>query len=309
MCIAPAAGAQTRAAGTFRTPWGDPDLQGLWSNKTLTPLERPAEFSGKTHLTEAEGREYEARLRREANTDIRTPGTERDVALAYNEAWWDRGDRILPDRRTSLIVDPSDGRVPALTSAGKARLAAERAIARREQEGPGSWHDFDVSSRCIIRRPLPRLPGSYNNNYQIVQTPGYVAILQEEIHETRIIPLSGMPHPPATIRQWLGDSRGHWEAETLVVETANFTDEVRGSTFRAASKNMILVERFRRRDARTLDYEFTVTDPETWARPWTARMPWHTPEGMLYEYACHEGNYGLANTLRAARLADKNRAK
>jgi hypothetical protein len=309
MAMAVAAGAQSRAADTVRTPWGDPDLQGLWTNQTLTPLERPAEFAGKTHLTEAEAREYEARLRRENDTDIRTPGTERDVALGYNDAWWDRGDRILPDRRTSLIVDPPDGKVPPLTPAGEARLAAERAGARREQEGAASWQDFDVSSRCIIRRPLPRLPGSYNNNYQIVQTPGYVAILQEEVHETRIIPLGGPPHLPASMRQWLGDSRGRWEGDTLVVETTNFTDEARGSIFRAASRNMILVERFRRVDARALEYEFTVTDPETWVRPWTARFPWHTPDGMLYEYACHEGNYGLANTLRAARLADKNKTK
>ena len=302
---AAAAGAQPRAPGTFRTPWGDPDLQGLWTNQTLTPLERPEEFTGKTHLTEVEARAYEARVRQENNTDIRTPGTERDVALAYNDAWWDRGDRILPDRRTSLIVDPPDGKVPALTAAGEARLAAERTIARRESEGPDSWEDFDVSSRCIIRRPLPRLPGSYNNNYQIVQTPGYVAIVQEEVHETRIIPVTGLPHAPATIRRWLGDSTGRWEGDTLVVETTNFTDAARGSTFRAASRDMTLVERFRRVDADTLDYAFTVTDPETWVRPWTARMPWRTQDGMMYEYACHEGNYGLANTLRASRVADK----
>jgi hypothetical protein len=300
--------AQSRT--TFRTPWGDPDLQGIWSNATLTPLERPAEFAGKTHLTEAEAKAYEARLRKESNADNRSEfGTARDVNQAYNEAWWDRGQSILPDRRTSLIVDPPDGKIPALTPAGEARLKAERAIAQREADGPGSWEDFDVYSRCIMRGPPPRLSTGYNNNYQIVQTPGYVAILQEQMHETRIIPLGKTPHAPETVRQWLGDSRGWWEGDTLVVETTNFTDGARGATFRASSRNMKLIERFRRVDANTIDYSFTVNDPETWVRPWTVRVPWHTPEGLLYEYACHEGNYGLVNILRAARVADKEKAK
>lgn len=301
--VAAPADAQTRA---YRTPWGDPDLQGIWSNQTLTPLERPAEFAAKTHLTEAEAAQYQARLRQQQNADNRQPGTLRDVNTAYNDFWWDRGDRIVPDRRTSLIIDPPDGRVPEMTAAGKARVAAEAEANRRESEFPAGPGDFDVYSRCIIRGALPRLSTGYNNNYQIVQAPGYVAILQEQVHETRIIPLDGRPHIPGAVRQWLGDSRGRWDGDTLIVETTHFTDAARGSTFRGATKNMHLVERFRRIDETTIDYEFTVTDPETWVRPWTVNVPWFRPDGMLYEYACHEGNYGLANTLTAARKLERD---
>ena len=292
-------------AQSFKTPWGDPDLQGTWTNQTLTPLERPAEFAGKPVLTEAEAAAYEAKLRQQNNADIRTPGTRRDVTVAYNDVWWDRGDRIVADRRTSLIVDPADGRVPPLTAAGQARADATRKRNAEMGDNPASWEDVDVYSRCIMRSALPRLSTGYNNNYEIVQTPGYVAILQEQIHDTRIIPLDGRPHLPRTVGQWLGDSRGRWEGDTLVVETTNFTDEARGSTFRDSTRNMVLVERFRRVDANIIDYQFTVTDPETWTRPWTVKMPWNKETGLLYEYACHEGNYGLANTLRAARKAEQ----
>lgn len=305
----PAAGRQATPAsapGTFMTPWGDPDLQGTWTNQTLTPLERPAELAGKPVLSEAEAAEYEAQRRQETDADIRTPGTRRDVAVAYNDVWWDRGERIVADRRTSLIIDPADGKIPPLTPAGQARATAAREAAAREQNSPASWEDFTVYSRCIIRSALPRLPTGYNNNYEIVQTPGYVAILQEQINETRIIPLNGMPHLSGTVRQWLGDSRGRWDGETLVVETTNFTDKARASTFREATKDMVLVERFRRIDADTIDYQFTITDPDTWTRPWTVALPWNKLTGLIYEYACHEGNYGLANTLNAARVAEEN---
>jgi hypothetical protein len=292
----------------FRTPWGDPDLQGTWSNQTLTPLERPAEFAGKPRLTEAEAAEYEARLLKLTNADNRQPGTVRDVNTAYNDVWWDRGDKIVADRRTSLIVDPADGKIPPLTPAGEQRAAANREAEARESAAPASWLDFDVYSRCIIRSALPRLSTGYNNNYQIVQTPGYVAIVQEQINETRVIPVDGRPHLTPSLRQWLGDSRGRWEGDTLIVETTNFTDEARGATFREATKNMRLVERFRRVDENTIDYEFTVTDPETWTRPWTVKLPWNRMRELMYEYACHEGNHGLANTLRAARAADAKAA-
>ena len=298
------AGSRPLDAQTFRTPWGDPDLQGTWTNQTLTPLERPAEFAGKPVLTEAEAAAYEARLRQQNNADIRTPGTRRDVTVAYNDVWWDRGERIVADRRTSLIVDPADGRIPALTPAAQARAEAVRKQNAAMGDNPGSWEDVDAYTRCIIRSALPRLSTGYNNNYEIVQTPGYVAILQEQIHDTRIIPLDGRPHLPRTVGQWLGDSRGRWDGDTLVVETTNFTDEARGSTFREATKNMVLVERFRRVDANVIDYQFTVSDPETWTRPWTVKMPWNKEPGLMYQDACHEGNYGLANTLRAARKAE-----
>jgi hypothetical protein len=292
-------------AQSFRTPWGEPDLQGTWTNQTLTPLERPAEFAAKPVLTEEEARAYEAKLRQQNNADIRTPGTRRDVTVAYNDVWWDRGERIVADRRTSLIVDPADGKIPPMTPEGQKRAAAARAAAAAFGDNPAAPEDLDVYSRCIIRSALPRLSTGYNNNYEIVQTPGYVAILQEQIHDTRIIPVDGRPHLTGAVRQWLGDSRGRWDGDTLVVETTNFTDEARGSTFRDATKNMVLVERFRRVDAETIDYQFTVTDPDTWTRPWTVKMPWNKVDGLLYEYACHEGNYGLANTLRSARAAEK----
>jgi hypothetical protein len=290
----------------FRTPWGDPDLQGTWTNQTLTPLERPTEFEGKPTLTEAEALEWEARLRDGVNTDIRTPGTLRDVTAAYNSIWYDRGERIVADRRTSLVVDPVDGRVPALTPAGAARKVELRDADLREDLGRAdSWEDFSAYVRCIIRAGLPRLSTGYNNNYEIVQTPGLVAIHQEQMHDVRLIPLDGRPHLPGTVRQWLGDSRGHWEGDTLVVETTNFTDQARGSLFLEATKNMVLVERFTRAGADMIDYRFTITDPDTWTSPWTVALPWNRQDGLIYEYACHEGNRGLENSLSAARAADE----
>jgi hypothetical protein len=292
------------ATGEWKTPWGDPDLQGTWSNQTLTPLERPREFADKPVLTEAEAAAYEKRLVDAGNVDNRNPGTVQDVNLAYNQVWWDRGNRIVADRRTSLVVDPPDGRVPPLTPAAQKRRDEDRTASDAEKFA-ASWLDFDVYSRCIIRSALPRLSTGYNNNYEIVQAPGLVAIVQEQVHETRMIRLGNTPHLPPDVRQWLGDSRGHWEGNTLVVETTNFTDEARGSTFQYATKNMKLVERFTRVSDRTIDYQFTVSDPETWTRPWTAKLPWNRIDGLIYEYACHEGNLGLEHMLSAARAAER----
>ena len=301
---AASAGAQQK--NQWKTPWGDPDLQGTWSNQTLTPLERPAEFRDKPVLTEAEAAAYEKRLVQAGNVDNRNPGTVQDVNLAYNQVWWDRGNKIVADRRTSLIVDPPDGKIPPLTPEAQKRRAADTKATDNEKFA-ASWLDFDVYSRCIIRSALPRLSPGYNNNYEIVQAPGMVAILQEQMHETRMIPIGNQPHLPPGVRQWLGDSRGHWEGSTLVVETTNFTDEGRGSTFQYATKNMKLVERFTRTSDRTIDYEFTVSDPDTWTRPWTAKLPWNRIDGLIYEYACHEGNLGLEHMLSAARAADKSK--
>ena len=182
------AGATGEKATQGKTPWGDPDLQGTWSNQTLTPLERPTEFKDKPVLTEAEAAAYEKRLVEAGNVDNRTPGTVQDVNLAYNQVWWDRGNKIVADRRTSLIVDPPDGRIPPLTPAAQKRREEDRKASDSEKFA-ASWLDFDVYSRCIIRSALPRLSTGYNNNYEIVQSPGYVAILQEQMHETRIIPV------------------------------------------------------------------------------------------------------------------------
>jgi hypothetical protein len=292
---------------TKKTSWGDPDIQGTWNNQTLTPLERPAEFANKPALTEAEAAAYEARLRKEGNVDVRQPGTVRDVTLAYNDVWWDRGNRIVADRRTSLVIDPADGKIPPLTPAGQRRREAEQKAAATQDDTAGSWEDFDVYSRCIMRSALPRLSTGYNNNYEIVQSPGYVAIMQEQMHDTRIIKLDGSPHLPSSVRQWLGDSRGHWEGDTLVVETTNFMDNARGANFREATPNMVLLERFRRTSDGTLDYRFTITDPDTWTRPWTAALPWNKEEGLIYEYACHEGNYAMKHMLESIRAAERSR--
>jgi ribosomal protein L1 len=248
------------AGQSFRTPWGEPDLQGTWTNQTLTPLERPAEFTGKPVLTPAEADEYEARLRQQNNADIRTPGTRRDVTIAYNDVWWDRGERIVADRRTSLVVDPADGKIPALTPAGQARSEAARKRNAEMGDDPGSWEDVDVYSRCIIRSALPRLSTGYNNNYEIVQSPGYVAIFQEQTHDTRIIPVDGRPHLPPTVGQWLGDSRRRWEGDTLVVETTNFTDKAREAE--EAGADFVGVEYVQKIKDGWTDFDVAVATPD-----------------------------------------------
>ena len=283
-----------------RTPWGDPDLQGIWTNANLTPFERSEEFTGKQVLTEEEAAEFEERTNQRNSVDRPpppgNPGT-------YNQFWWDRGTKVVPTRQTSLVVNPPDGRIPPLMPA-----AQKRAIARaqyRLDHPADSWEDVSLFARCITRSlPGAMTPGFYNHNYQILQTPGYVAILVEMIHDTRIIPLDGRPHLGPTLRQWMGDSRGHWEGETLVVETTNFSPK---AIYRGSGEHRGLVERFTRVDADTIHYEFTVDDPTTWTRSWTAAIPM-TKDGApdrIFEYACHEGNYGLYNMLAGARAEEK----
>jgi hypothetical protein len=242
------------AQSSPRTPWGDPDLQGAWTNATITPLERPRDVGDREFFTEEEIRKRD----QDAATagDQRSDDVQRDVSGAYNAFWWDRGTSV--DLRTSLIIDPKGGKIPALTADAKQRVAAEP---RFDRSGiHDSWTQMTPYDRCIVRSALPRLSTGYNNNYQIVQTPGYVAILQEQMHEVRIIPLDGRPHIPGSVRQWLGDSRGRWEGETLVVETTNFSDQ---ATFREATPDMHLVERFTRVGKDEIKYEFTVSDPKT----------------------------------------------
>jgi hypothetical protein len=294
-----------------RTQDGQPDLQGIWSNATLTPLERPRELAGKQFFTEKEAAEYEKQILEHNNADRRdTQNAEADIALAYNDFWYDRGTKIVPSRRTSLIVDPPDGKIPPLTAGAQKREAARVEAARGH--GPAdSWEDRNLAERCLTRG-APKLPGGYNNNFIIVQGAGYVAILQEMIHEVRVIPLDGRPHIPQNIRQWLGDSRGHWEGNTLVVDTTNFRDEVRSNLYYccgAAGANLHLIERFTRVDNDTIDYQYTVDDPTTFTRPWTVALPmWRTP-GPLYEYACHEANYGMTGILAGARAEEKAAAE
>ena len=284
-----------------RTPDGQPDLQGIWSNATITPLERPKELAGKQFFTGQEAGEYEKRILQESNKDRRDGDREADVGRAYNDAWWDRGTRVVPTRRTSMVVDPADGRVPALTPAAQQREAARIEALRRPARGP---EDRGLPERCIQWPTAgpPMLPSAYNNNYQILQTPGYVVILIEMIHDVRIIPLDGRPHLASNIRQWLGDSRGHWEGDELVVDTTNFTDK---TPFRGSDRNLHLIERFKRIDAETILYRFTVDDPTAFTKPWSGEAPMTRTPGPIYEYACHEGNYGMTNILSGARADEK----
>jgi hypothetical protein len=289
-----------------RTPWGTADLQGTWTGSTLTPLERPKELVNKAVLTVEEAAALEARARernaREPQAAAGDPGT-------YNQIWFDPSSAVVPDRRTSLIVDPPDGRLP-FTPEGReltVRHAGHYGLGPRD--GP---EDLDTGERCLTDGvPIPYWTG-YNNNYQIVQTPDHVMIRSEMYHNVRVIPLDGRPR--TSVPQWMGEGRGRWDGDTLVVETRSFVDRSAhwwATAWRASRPTLHLVERFRRVDHETLDYEFTMTDPVMFTRPWTARFPLTTNQsargvtkGPLYEYACHEGNYSLANVLRGARAQD-----
>jgi hypothetical protein len=285
-----------------RTADGHPDFQGTWTTSTLTPLERPAEFADKPLLTEQEAKEYEARLLKEGNRDRRDGGAEADIGRAYNDFWYDRGSHVVQTRRTSLIIDPPDGRIPALTPEARKRQA-DLAAYRRQHPGDGP-EDYSLANRCILWASAgpPMMPGPYNNNYQILQSAGNVTILVEMIHDARIISTDTRPHLPSTVRQWMGDSRGHWQGDTLVVETTNFTNQ---TNFRGSSENLSLVERFTRTDANTIMYEFRVTDPSSFTKPWTVQIPMKKSTEQVLEYACHEGNYAMEGMLGGLRAEEK----
>jgi hypothetical protein len=302
-----------KAGGVRRTPWGDPDLQGIWNDATSTPLQRPSTVAGKDVLSDEEAEEFQAKNAYELTRDRRDGGNEVDVNRAYNEHWMDaRRLKITADHRTSLIVDPPDGRIPALVplSPERQRARAERAeAAQRFAAGmPREFQDMTLPVRCIIRTDSPPyLPTIYNNDFHIFQGPGYVAIAPEMIHSARIIPLDGRPHLPSGLKQWLGDTRGRWDGKTLVVETTNFRAED-GVVFQGANPATYrITERFTRTDTDTLEYEFTVEDPMTWTRPWTARIPWTRidPGEQMYEYACHEDNYDIVHFLSGARARER----
>jgi hypothetical protein len=284
-----------------RTPEGQPDLQGVWSFATLTPLERPAELADKQVLTDQEAAEFEKRTLERNDADRRDGGSDADVARAYNNFWYDRGTKVVGTRRTSLIVDPPDGRIPPLTPEAQKRLTALAEVRRRL---PASWEDRSPGERCVhhAKAGPPIMPGGYNNNIQIFQTPIHVAILNEQIHDTRIVPLDGRPHLGPQIRQWMGDSRGRWEGDTLVIETTNFNGRM---NFQGSAENLRLVERFTRMDADTLLYEYTVDDPTSFTRPWTVQLPMTRSLDMIFEYACHEGNYGMVGILAGARAEER----
>ena len=279
---------------------GHPDLQGIWTNGTITPLERPRELADKPFFTPAEAADYEKQVRERNNGDRRDTNSEADLATGYNDFWWDRGTKVVSSLRTSLIVDPPDGRIPALTADAQKRAAA-RAEARRLHPADGP-EDLSLADRCIARAGPPMLPAGYNNNHQIVQTPEHVVILSEMMHDARIVPVSERPHIPSTVRQLFGNPVGHWDGDTFVVESSNFTDR---TNFRGAGENMRLTERFTRIDEDTLLYQFTVDDPQSFVRPWSGEIPMKKVPGPIFEYACHEGNYSLVNTLSAARDAER----
>ncbi|HVQ63334.1 MAG TPA: hypothetical protein VMT78_02295 [Terriglobia bacterium] len=285
-----------------RTVDGQPDLQGFWTNVTLTPLQRPANLANKEFFTPAEAEAYEKQVVSQNNADRRDGNAAQDVSRAYNDFWWDRGTKVVKTLRTSLIIDPPDGRIPAMVPGANQRLAAQRqSRAGRATDGP----EFrPLAERCLLWATAgpPMMPSFYNNNYQIVQNAGFVVILVEMIHDARIIPIDNRPHLPGSVRQWLGNAVGHWEGDTLVVETTNFTDK---TSFQNSGPEMKLIERFTRTDNDTLMYEYTVNDPSTFVRPWTAQIPMSKTEGPIWEYACHEGNYAMTNVLSGARAEEK----
>jgi hypothetical protein len=326
------------AGGIPRTADGHPDLQGTYDLGTLTPLERAKDSP--LVLTDEQAAKLEQQVA-DRNDKLAapvaadraappkggdgSPGPYGNVG-GYNNFWLDPGSHytsIDGRKRASLLIDPPDGRVPPLTEAARQRRSSDAYAARptsdqaaREDdpgfEGPDAYNDPEIrplAERCLVgfssTSGPPILPTYfYNNLHQIVQTPDAVMILTEMVHDARVIRINGQ-HPPATVRKWLGDSIGRWEGDTLVVETTNFTDKTR---FRGSTENLKVIERFTRIDARTLRYQFTIEDPATWTRPWTAEYAWPATNDLLYEYACQEGNYALGNILRGARLKEKEEA-
>ena len=291
-----------------RTGWGEPDLQGVWDFRTLTPLQRPEDLGDKAFLTAEEAADRE---QAEIDRNLRLwEGAARTTEAggnvgAYNNFWMDRGTRVIETLRTSLIIDPPNGRLPELTEAGQARARIARGSFA--VEFPESYTDLSSYDRCIqgFNAGPPITPGGYNQNVQIFQTPDHLVMLTEMVHTARIIPLDGQPHVGDRVQQWSGDSRGRWEGDTLVVETRNFAEK---RAWRGSTDNMTLVERFRRLDADTLEYEFTITDLDNWKAPWTVNLLMVRSDLQLFEYACHEGNYAMPNILGGARALEREAA-
>jgi len=318
--------AQTPKAWTQpKTAWGDPDLQGIWTSTEMigTPLQRAETLQDKTEVTDEEFARREARQKAEEAFDTaefvgpqtrcdpnrgglgNTPDTCKDgVSIGPPLYWQDRG---KPQRQASLVVDPPDGRIPPLTAEAQ-KAAAARAQARRTRGAADSYQDRSIWERCITRGVLGSiLPSGYNNGNQILQEPGMVVLRNEMIHETRFIPVNGRPHMAANVRTYMGDSRGHWEGNTLVVETTNFLEQPVVNNV-PSSPDLRLVERFTRKDADTVEYRVTVDDPKTWTKPWTISFPLRHEKGYhLFEYACHEGNYYMTDALSGARVEDQKK--
>ena len=288
-----------------KTAWGDPDLQGVWNNNTVVPLQRPDQVGDRETLSDEE-----VAARRQASSDALFSEREGDTGF-YNEFWFEYGQDT---NRTSLIIEPADGKLPALTPAAERQAKELMAVRMRSTQAPDHYLEMSAYDRCITRgMPGAMMPGFYNHNYHILQTPDYVALVVEMIHDARIIPLDGRDRIPSGIQQWLGNSRGRWEGDTLVVETTNFTDKVteRGlfiPTVFASGAGQTLIERFTRVGEDIIDYRFTVENPTTFTSDWTAAIPLNRFDGTLFEYACHEGNYAMPNMLAGARASEAEAA-
>ena len=302
--LAAPAFAQKTAYTPPRTPDGQPDIGGVWTNATITPLERPSDLADKQFFTKEEAAAYEQKTAQQSNRDRRDGPAEADVTRAYNEAWWDRGSKVVPSLRTSLIVDPPTGRLPALTPAAQEAARRRAEALQRPANGP---EDRLIRERCIVGDNVgpPMMPSAYNNNFQIFQSANYVAILSEMMHDVRIIPLDGRTHLASNLRSWLGDSRGRWDHNTLIVETTNFNGKI---SFRGSDENLRVVERFTRTAPDLILYEFRIEDPTAFTAPWSAEVPLRSTKGPIYEYACHEGNYGMVGLLSGARAEDEKKA-
>jgi hypothetical protein len=301
-----AAGTAAAQEAVTRTPWGHPDFQGTWTNATLTPLQRPAELGEKEFYTPIELAEFAEQRRAATNAD--RPLRPGDVG-SYNDVFFERGSSGVRTGRTSLVIEPRDGRIPALTSA--AQSAVERRTAYMAAHPADRPSDRWLTERCIMfGATVPMLPEPYNNNYRFFQTPDHVVILVEMNHDARVIPLDGPAHTSPAVTQWIGDSRGRFEGDTLVVETRNFkfNEQSRfgvGWLNGLSDENLRVVERFTRTAADTIMYQATIEDPTVFARPWTVEIPLHPSDGPIFEVACHEGNLGLANILSGHRAEER----
>lgn len=317
-----------------RTAWGTPDISGLWDFRTLTPFERPEEFADKAVLTPEEAEAFRQQVIAAADVDRWENDAEVDVEGAYNTFWWDWGTELNEDLRTSLIVDPPNGRLPDLTPEALAAMQAQnenRAPPVRDLFSysadvtdfrPAGPENLGLSERCLVgfNAGPPLTPSAYNNNLRIVQTPDYIVLVTEMIHDARIVPMDDRPHLPDGIQRWSGDSRGRWEGSTLVIETRNFTDKTPTLQLPAnvitapdlgavgVGADMRLTERFTPTADGRLLYEYTIDDPKTFVSPFTVAIPMRATDARMYEYACHEGNYAMPGMLKGARLLDEEAA-
>jgi hypothetical protein len=293
--------------------WAQTSLEGIWNSASLTPFQRPVELGNKEFYTEQEAAAYEKSKAQEVNRDRRDGGQEADIARAYNELFFDRGTKLARSRRTSMIIDPPNGRVPPMTTEARKKFQAiQEKFAVHPADGP---EDRPLPDRCLMfsQSGPPMIPGNYNDLYQIVQTPDSISILAEMGNQVRVIPLDGRPHLPRSVAQWMGDSRGHWEGNTLVVETLNFRHNDR-SRFGVqydgmTDENLRITEWFTRTSPDSMLYRATIDDPTVYTKPWTMEVSLEKSDGPVFEYACHEGNYGLAGVLAGERAQERRAAE